>query len=440
MTTKGLLFLLFALTFSSLLQSCGNSPEENHDPSNNDSEAPLTVDPSPNLNASLSEIHFYYENSHSMDGYFNEGSSFNNNVYRLMLDFKQKYKFNGYFINDTIYEQKDLISRFAEKNLETDGMFKSNHQYIYSRAIRTSGGSKMSVVVTDGIYSIKGKDLDIVSLDIENDFYSSLEMRKIDMAVIKFESSFSGKYYFEKCETKVQELNDVIRPYYIILFAEKSVLDQALEKHFDTSSHELKGFVDIARFFRYESEKASFTLLEDGEEKIGKFHGLGNNFTYDAIEVSKKELLANGEKGIQFAIAVDFSGLSVPNSYILNIDNYKLNGGDYKLINVFDLSKLDKFSISMKEIRDIQDADESLNFTHMLVLNGEKDLFDTVQVKLINKMPSWIVSSSIETDCEIENLSNKTITFYELMKGINNAYNKVNNRAHFVSLKFEVKS
>lgn len=440
--TKRFLVLISAFTILTLCYSCAQEPEQEavDIDSGNESESSDQAEKLPRSGRSLAEVHFYYENSHSMDGYVQSGSDFNNNVYRLLLEFKREYQLKGYFINDTVYPQNDLTGRFADLNLETEGMSKSNHQYIYDRAIRTSGGNKMSVVVTDGIYSIEGRDLEMVSLDIENAFYSSLKRRDLDMAVLKFESSFTGKYYSEKCKQKVQHLKTVTRPYYVMLFAEKSVLDQVLEEHFDFSHSGLSGFVDIARFFRYDSENADFTLLQDGEEKVGRFDGVGNNFTYEAIQVNRKGNLATGEKGIQLALAADFSNLSVPDSYILDVNNYVIEGGDYKLIEVKELSELSNSSISMSEIRDIQYAARNFQFTHMLVMRGEKDLFSTVQVKLANNMPNWITYSSIESDCNIENQTDKTITFLELMKGVNNAYIQVNNRAHFVSLEFEVKS
>lgn len=430
-----------SIMFIFLLLSCGCNESNNEDDSSTEPLDSLQQVPDSIINAASIQVQFYYENSHSMDGYVVDGSYFIKNIYRLILDLNREYLFQGYFINDTIYPQEDLKSKIADKKFFTKGRDKSNHQYIYNRAIRTSGRNSISIVVTDGIYSKKGKDLDLVSLDIENDFYTSLKQRNLDMAVLKFETSFTGEYYSERCEKKeVQHLNSVTRPYYILMFAEKSRLDIILNKHLNPSHSELYGYIDMARFFKYHSDNVRFTLLESGEEKIGKFKGVGTNFSYNAIELQGKGPMDNGSQGIQFALAVDFSDISVPSSYLLDINNYELEGGDYILTDVKEISSLNKSSISNIEINDIQNAESNLNFTHMLVIRGEKDLFSKVHVKLVNNVPRWISESALDSDCYIVNHPDKTITFYELMRGINNAYKKVNNRAHFVSLEFEVKS
>ena len=79
---------------------------------------------------------------------------------------------------------------------------------------------------------------------------------------------------------------------------------------------------------------------------------------------------------------------------------------------------------------------ESFSPTHIVYLGSNQLNKGTVSVSIINKVPSWISSSSNEDDTELD--KNTTFGFKYLMDGISKSYTDMNGE-EYVKFNIEIK-
>lgn len=204
--------------------------------------------------------------------------------------------------------------------------------------------------------------------------------------------------------------------------------------------NDLPGFKEQARFFLTDNVKVDYTILTQGKEKKGSFRqiGRGSNKLVKEIEDAKR-FSRGGEKYLQFAIAVDFSNLSIPNSYLLNSNNYKIDDETgYKIEEIKNVSNLSRSSITSKKIEKINTT-YSVNLTHIIVVKAETKATGKLEIELENNFPSWINITGQDSDCSIKKNTTQTFAFDKLMKGISKAYNRVNDSDKYLELELTIK-
>ena len=213
-------------------------------------ETPKTID----------RIDFYFENSGSMNGYLS-GKNFKQTMHEIITD--DDPRLTPYFVNTKEYLTSNLLSKIDSKNIGTAGTSSSDHQFIFTNAIKKAIGNNLSIVVTDGIYSTPSGDVDIVEVDIKKAFEKALNENAIETVVLKLSSHYKGIYYTESDCKNVSI--DQERPYYILLFGNNETIDNALKDI--VTIEELPGFKEQARFFLTDNIKVDYTILTQGEEK-----------------------------------------------------------------------------------------------------------------------------------------------------------------------------
>ena len=211
-------------------------------------------------------VNFYFENSASMNGYLS-GDNFLKTMHRI-IGRLQNSSFNGYFVNTREYEANDLLQNIDAGNIRQGNISQSDHKFIFTNAINSATDNNLSIVVTDGIYSVNGKSPAIVSEDIQNSFKKALEENPIETVIIKLTSMFDGYYYSESCppgqKTKPIKQN---RPYYILLFGSSEVINNTLN---NLRIEKLPGFNDMARFFITDNMKINYTVITKNTDVHGK--------------------------------------------------------------------------------------------------------------------------------------------------------------------------
>jgi hypothetical protein len=378
-------------------------------------------------------INFYFENSGSMNGYL-DGKNFKQTMHRIIKD--KNPDFSPYFVNTKEYKTSNILSKIDAKNIGTVGTNSSDHQFIFTNAIKNAEGNNLSIVVTDGIYSTPNGDVDIVEIDIENAFVSALEKNAIETVVLKLSSHYKGTYYTESDCKNIRI--DQERPYYILLFGNKKTIDDALKSVIVIE--DLPGFKEQARFFLTDNLKVDYTILTRGEEKKGSFRKVGRGGNGLIKEIEDAERFNRGNKKyLQFAIAIDYSKLSIPDSYLLNIDNYQIDGGTgYEIEDIKTIQSLSKTKNTFMAIDKIN-GDEDVNLSHLIIVKAEINATGELEIKLENNLPGWIKNTGKENDCDTKNNTVQTFAFDKLMKGISSAYNKVNNNDEYLELKLKIK-
>lgn len=378
----------------------------------------------------INKVNFYFENSASMYGYL-DGKNFKQTMHRIIDDKNPNFK--PFFVNIQQYDAKNILSKIDNKNIKTAGIASSDHQFIFTNAIKNAVGYNLSVVVTDGIYSTPSGDIDIVEVEIEKAFFKALQSNAIETVVLKMSSNYNGTYYTESPICGNVSINQD-RPYYILLFGKKGIIDKAMKDLVIVK--DLPGFRKQARFFLTNEMKVDYSILLNGEEKKGSFKPDDGNETPMKSIVEVKKYTPSGklikDAYLQFAIAVNFSSVSIPEEYLSDLKNYSIdNNTNYKIIEI------KKVGVGNGATK--QDINRRLkSATHIIVVKGQTNLYGDLNIRLNINTPSWIRQTGVTDDCNIKGQTNTTIAFDKLMNGISKAYESTNNKEEYLNLKIKI--
>jgi hypothetical protein len=414
-----------------LYTSCGIGPEGGLDVETPKKQKAQAVK-SEEIFPELAEINFYFENSGSMNGYL-DGRNFKQTMHRIINE--SIPGFNPFFVNTKEYKTSDLLSKIDSKKITTASIGGSDHQFIFTNAIKKANGNNLSIVVTDGIYSTPNGDIDIVEIDIENSFKTALQDNAIETVVLKMSSNYKGTYYTESNCENVQI--DQERPYYILLFGNKKTIDNALKEI--VVIDDLPGFKEQARFFITDNLKVNYTILTRGEEKKGSFRKAtkgGKGLVKDIEDVDRYD--KTDEPYIQFAIGIDYSGISIPDSYLLKKNNYKIGGAtEFVIEDIKAVEALSSGSTTSSEITRV-DAINNIKLSHLMTVKAKFNFTGDLLINLENNIPSWIPNAGSKNDCDIKDNKDQTFAFDKLMTGISKAYSTVSKSDDYLRFKLTI--
>jgi hypothetical protein len=424
---NGILFLLVAF----LLSSCVSDRKRGDKPKSSSKDSSMVVS-NKEIPQTFNRINFYFENSGSMNGYL-DGRNFKQTMHRIIND--SNPDFNPYFVNTKEYKTSNILSKIDAKQIRTQGTNSSDHQFIFTNAIESAVGNNLSIVVTDGIYSTPNGDVEIVEIDIEKAFEKALRENAIETVVLKLSSHYKGTYYTEsECGNATI---DQERPYYILLFGNKVTIDDALENI--VIINDLPGFIEQARFFLTHNLKANYTILLNGEEKKGSFNYLDRYAKMSKEIKDVKRSTNQNENYLQFGIAVDYSSISIPDSYLIDKRNYEVDDETgYNIENIALVADKSRKSETYKLISNINER-EKIKLTHIITVKANTNFYGELIIDLENNLPSWIVDTGIDNDCEISGNTTQTFAFDKLMTGISKAYKKVSADDEYLEFKFRIK-
>lgn len=390
----------------------------------------------------INKINFYFENSGSMNGYLN-GDDFQQTVRRILKN-TESDSLNPYFVNTKEYFEPNIIDRIAKKNIKTSGIENSDHEFIFTNAIKYATGNNLSIVITDGIYSMKDGNIALVEIDIEAAFKKALKVNEIETVVLKMSSNFNGIYYSETCEPGHKAIPiDQARPYYILLFGNKEVINKALDEIVVIDN--LTGYKEQARFIITKDLTVNYSVLTQGDELKGKFRAKDHSPLDNVKEIEEAEKYSRSgvllkDRYLQFGIAVDYSNLSIPKSYLNDSENYFVQDNTgYNIEEIKVVDELDKSSKSYKWI-DKLNKKGKFKYTHILVVKGKTQLYGDLKINLNINFPNWIEETGSKNDCQIKDDSNTTFAFDRLMNGISKAYKKVSKKEEFFDLEIKIKA
>ncbi|NVK75108.1 MAG: hypothetical protein HWE24_16685 [Oceanospirillaceae bacterium] len=373
------------------------------------------------------DIHFFLENSGSIDGYLNPNSDFISCINRLIRDAELgDHSISTYYINSGVYESNKSSSEYL-RTLTVSGVssygnrMTSDINSMFQEAIQRCKEGGVSILVSDGIYSLNlnGRDqspeqlLDALNrekLVTRNSIVSAAEAFDLMTVVVKMESEFEGKYY--RCNNANQRI-DQIRPYYIWFFGNPSAIEQVVE---DLSVEQLPGFVNQVKFIRSKNRTARYSILTRGDSKIGDFRSARGSAddVHEVFEAERAERGAN--RGLfGFSVAVDLSDIQLPNSYLSSTSHYQISSG-YEMKNIYEVSDADEWR-----------SVNSLDFepTHIIEIQTSGRFLGDVSINLYNEVPGWIQESGNSDDTRSID-ETTTFGFATLMEGITEGYEKLN--------------
>ena len=141
-----------------------------------------------------------------------------------------------------------------------------------------------------------------------------------------------------------------------------------------------------------------------------------------------------GDKYLQFAIGINYNKLTLPNSYLLDKNNYEINNG-YTIENIKTIESLS----NNRTLKAVERINKDITISHLITVRAKKNITGELEIQLKNNLPSWIENSGVENDCTIKNNTDQTFAFDKLMNGISRAYSRVNIGDEYFEFKLKIK-
>jgi hypothetical protein len=375
--------------------------------------------------AKVNKVTFFIENSESMFGYV---SNINEYV-EVLSELAEKPEFvkdnitrDFYFVNGTApvlthigNNPNVLKSKLNQTGFNCGDITRSNLNAMFQIALDSARNDNLSILISDGIYDVGDPGINSLVMfgrETRSKFIKCIQTVDIQTIMVKLHSKFNGKYFYASKKGVVPLTS--VRPYYIWIFGDSKQLNKYFPDQYLTQK--LTGFDELARFMKPGSSKVKYEATSENFTGTFKFDPTLKNKLTDAK--SDKHGL-----GFCFSIAVDYSSLPYPETFLTSVSNYSLNN-NYSLISI------------ARPTRRIY----SLSFTptHLITVKTMKNPAGKLEVSLINNVPSWIASTGSDTEANIQADIARTFGFNYLTDGIIQAYEAVSEERNIASFKIDI--
>lgn len=379
------------------------------------------------------KVNFYLERSGSMTPYDSPvgDGSFKSAVVQLLNSLPNANEENKiYVVNSSIEPYpKGFASFIKDNNIfdATKGIGDPSYTdfgAIFNQLINKTGKNELSILITDMIYSIKSMEgvnpqkIFAEARGMINSVFKSAVQGK-SMLIVKMKGSYHGLYYpFNSPNSGTNYSGN--RPYYIIVVGDNDNMAR-LTTDLDYASFakmmDLTGFEHQYLFASSDVYEPYYSLLLGNGEIRGRFHperGQKNQVTsIEGVEIDSD----SGD--LRLALAVDLHGMFIDEDYLLNTQNYLVKSDDDFVIK--SIRPINKSDLTQTEKKYANSA------THLFILSSTKITTDQeVKIKLMNRLPQWVVASSSDDDTNLNETSFATTTFglKYLLEGIYSSYQK----------------
>jgi len=414
-------FKLLIILFLIFTVSCKRDRNEKNDFQKTKTAKEKSIDPVVNV---------YIENSASMIGYIKGNTYFKTDIRELLtlLNYHYAKKVNLYFINSDIYpinttDNLGFITNLTDKTFNVGEIYQSDLNKVFSQVLNKTSTNTLSILISDCIYSVKGSasPLSVQKTGIENAYLNkSKKGFNVSSEIVKLNSQFNG-IYFDKNNGK-HSLNGEMRPYYMIAMGSDAVLSDLNTKipfnDGKMSSYSNKLVLTSENF----SDKVYYTLLKTKSD-VGRYSYIREISTKD----SKKgiEGIDGGRGKFTFSVGVDFSAIPVESSYVLNLKNYKVVEGNYKIKSITEVNSATKKNITAPALAILGKKKVTHYITFEATSQGQSDL----ECVLENNIPAWVYETNTMNDIVQTIDKNKTFGFQYLVEGISEANQLINSKS-----------
>lgn len=378
-------------------------------------------------------INVYVENSGSMDAYVNGNTEFKGAIRDLLVLMEHHYgKENNIiinFINSKIRKTETLsdLSTFASninQNWRVDGedIGSSNLNNIFKMILNNTDKNTISILFSDCIYSIKGKNAEGLLTDEKSltkaAFLGRWRQDSLSLAttIVKMNSKFNGIYYDK--DNKKTSLNNEIRPYYIIVIGTNEVISD-FNRKIPLSKDKIEGFDNKYIISSSTSEEPYYSILLS-TENFGRFKASRRHSNKEYVHGIEDINLNTRNKGsnnqnFSFAFVANLSEIPVEPDYLTDINNYQTDNNNF---SIKEIRLIEKDKINPTDWNRIHQG----NPTHIFIIEAKGTAVSDLKVSLIKKMPKWVDSANILDDSNIKANLDKTFGIKYLIEGIAEAY------------------
>lgn len=378
----------------------------------------------------IGKVTFFIENSESMFGYVRGLTDYVNVVSELaekpefaqentLLDFN--FINGGNILNITSLGSNptSLNRRLNVNGFRCGNITQSNLNGMFEVALNKARGDSISILISDGIYDIGNPSEHLQQLAIQSTGTRSMFIKRLSdgqgnlqTLMIKLNSSFNGEYFYSSQNGSLWITNE--RPYYIWIFGESQLLNKYFPEKYITEN--LEGFVSMLRYFI--TDKVNLPYQVTTNNLVGFF--MFDKFNRNKLLKAKLDKFSHN---LQFDIAVDYSSLPLPESYLSLPANYSCSG-----------------AFQVKDIKPITSVVYGVSFkpTHMITLFTNSTPYGILEINLKNVIPAWINETHAEDETNIRQDTSHTFGFKYLTDGISSAYQYISGGKDIGTLKVEI--
>ncbi len=388
----------------------------------------------------------FLENSGSMDGYVQGVTSFEDDIYKLLIDISYLADtLSLFYINSQPipypFGTEKFINNLEPAEFQQRGGNRSNSDLnqIFGELLRHTSDERAGLLISDFILSLgQGRTEDLLNnqqIGVYNTFRQELEAAPFATYIVKMYSDFTGSYYTK--DDRPVSLSGVRRPYYL-WFTGPAATIQALPTVLNVS--QLPGFAHSYTLLpaddkRSELPTTPFYTVLNNTFKQGSFRtdrsSAGGGYVHGIENVKASQ---RGEQAgiFGFSVAVDLSEVAADASYLLDTDNYRVEG--YRLDTV----------MAITQANTLHPRDQSMiegKATHVLVFSATGKAYTDLRVALNQQTPTWVQQTSTDDDTAMKNdeaMHDRTFGFRYLIAGVEEAYWNVFGQDPYLTLEVSV--
>ena len=260
------------------------------------------------------------------------------------------------------------------------------------------------------------------------------EVRQKSMLIVKMEGSYSGPYYAFNSPTGGHQYKGS-RPYYIVVVgSNRNIARLTRDQQYAAFSRfqDLRGYEDMYLFESDEVYHPHYSLLLSHRELRGRFTPERGQ---EQQIVNVRNVAVDRNSGdLRLVMAVDLSGMLIDEHYLTDVSNYSVESDD---------------PVEIKEIRPIKAEDVTPaekkyvgKATHLFILQSEGVRHaQEVEIKLRNRLPDWVASSSSDDDRDTgaPRFAQTTFGLKYLLQGIYDGYSKYSdNEPYYFELELKL--
>lgn len=291
---------------------------------------------------------------------------------------------------------------------------------IFDKILNSTKDDELSILVTDMIYSTKDmtgvnpKKVFAEAQGMTNSVFKS-EVKKKSMLIVKMTGSYNGLYYPYNSPSKGVPYNGK-RPYYIVIVGNnENIARLTQDENYEAFAQlsRLRGYENMYLFETDDVYEPYYSLLLSHPQIRGRFQPERGQGT----QVTKLEGLKTDRNSgdIRLVLAVDLSKMLIADEYLTDVSNYVVDADD--AVTIKEIRPINKSDVTPAERKYAQSA------THLFVLSVKEPKHEQkVRIKLLNRMPRWIASSSNDNDARVD--ATTTFGLKYLLQGIYDSYRR----------------
>lgn len=364
------------------------------------------------------QAHIYVDNSGSMDGFVSSNSEFKDVIESLMVMLNNKCSTpKASLISDNIVDVDSTgissdITRFARsltpKSIKVGGTGSTDINDMFQKVLERTKGNTVSVLITDGVYSIAGTDskrlLTSAKNLTKNAFMQAIrrDSDNLSVLILQCQSDYNGTYYNMYDQPMKYQGR---RPYYIIMAGSTECM-KCLDSVIDLSVKGIKGLMNSYRLSS-KNAAAKLTLISAEDLAYNVDRLVPDRGTWDIDEIR----LGDPKQSFGLVLGIDKDDYYLDDGYLSAPSNYQISPQDVTI------KKVSPISESSSAYSDVTE----FNRPYFIQLNCKDDP-SFVKVSLLYKVPEWGYQCSTEDDSHGVPPETTTFGISYLLEGINEAF------------------